>query len=135
MERIVPGLRSSISAEVTEHNTARHLGSGNVNVFATPEMIRLMETAAVRAVDDLLPQGQRTVGFAVDVRHVAATPVGMTVTATAELLEVEGRKLTFRVEAHDDAEKIGEGTHVRVVVEIERFAQRLDEKSASGEGV
>lgn len=130
MENIIPGLKASVSTIVTEENTATHLGSGNVFVFATPEMIRLMETAAVRSVDPLLPGGHRTVGAVVDVKHLAPTPVGMTVTATAELVEVDGRKLIFRVEASDDEEKIGEGTHVRFIIDAGRFARRAEEKAS-----
>jgi len=96
MEEIVPGLVGEIEMVVREENTARHLGSGNVAVLATPEMIRLMEKAAVAAVDHLLPDGYRTVGVAVNIHHLAATPVGMRVQAQAELTAVEGRKLTFR---------------------------------------
>ena len=128
MEEIVPGLVGEIEMVVREKNTARHLGSGNVAVLATPEMIRLMERAAVAAVDHLLPDGYRTVGVAVDVRHLAATPVGMRVHAQAELTAVEGRKLAFRVEAFDEVEKIGEGVHRRVIIDVERFKERVEAK-------
>ena len=128
MEEIVPSLVGEIEMVVHEENTASHLGSGNVAVLATPEMIRLMERAAVAAVDHLLPDGHGTVGVAVDVRHLAATPVGMKVRAQAELTAVEGRKLTFRVEAFDEVEKIGEGTHRRVVIDLERFKARVRAK-------
>jgi len=131
MEKIVPGLVGQAELLVREENTARHLGSGNVAVLATPEMIRLMERAAVAAVDHLLPEGQRTVGVAVDVRHLAATPVGMKVRAQAELVAVDGRKLTFRVEAFDEVEKIGKGEHKRVIVDLERFERRIEAKSCS----
>jgi len=128
MEEIVPGLVGQIEMVVHEENTARHLGSGNVAVLATPEMIRLMEKAAVAAVDHLLPDGYRTVGVEVNVRHLAATPLGMRVRAQAELVAVEGRKLTFRVEADDEAEKIGEGEHRRVIIDLERFKERVEAK-------
>jgi len=97
-------------------------------VLATPEMIRLMERAAVAAVDHLLPDGYRTVGVEVDVRHLAATPVGMRVRVQAELVAVEGRKLTFHVEAFDEVEKIGEGAHWRVIIDLERFKERVEAK-------
>jgi len=113
---------------VHEENTAQHLGSGNVAVLATPEMIRLMEKAAVAAVDHLLPDGYRTVGVEVNVRHLAATPVGMKVRVQAELIAVEGRKLTFRVEADDEVEKIGEGGHRRVIIDVEKFKERVEAK-------
>jgi len=128
MEEIVPGLVGQIELLVREENTARHLGSGNVAVLATPEMVRLMEKAAVAAVDHLLPDGYRTVGVGVNVRHLAATPVGMRVRAQAELIAVEGRKLTFRVEADDEVEKIGEGEHRRVIIDLERFKARVEAK-------
>jgi fluoroacetyl-CoA thioesterase len=129
-EQIVPGLVGERETSVEVETTARHLGSGDVSVFATPEMIRLMERAAVRAVDHLLPEGYRTVGIHVDVRHLAATPLGMTVRAKAELLEVDGRRLTFRVEAFDDVEKVGEGIHQRMIVGLAKFKERVRSKSA-----
>jgi fluoroacetyl-CoA thioesterase len=128
MEEIVPGLVGQIEMIVREENTARHLGSGNVDVLATPEMVRLMEKAAVAAVDHLLPDGYCTVGVAVNVRHLAATPVGMRVQAQAELIAVEGRKLTFRVEADDEVERIGEGEHRRVIIDVERFREKVEAK-------
>lgn len=128
MEKIVPGLAGQSEMVVHEENTARHLGSGNVAVLATPEVVRLMEKAAVAAVDHLLPDGYRTVGVEVDVHHLAATPVGMTVRVQAELIAVEGRKLTFRVEAFDEVEKIGEGEHRRVIIDLERFKERVEAK-------
>ena len=128
MGKLVPGLIGECQTVVTETNTARHLGSGNVEVLATPEMVRLMEKAGVAAVDHLLPGGQRTVGVHLDVAHLAATPLGMTVTARAELVEVDGRRLTFRVEAFDEVEKVGQGTHQRTIIDVERFQQRVAEK-------
>lgn len=128
MEEIVPGLVGQSEMFVRQENTARHLGSGNVAVLATPEMVRLMEKAAVAAVDHLLPDGYRTVGVEVDVRHLAATPVGTRVRAQAELAAVEGRKLTFRVEAFDEVEKIGEGEHKRAIIDLERFTERVEAK-------
>jgi fluoroacetyl-CoA thioesterase len=128
MDEIVPGLVGQTELVVCEENTARVLGCGNVAVLATPEIIRLMEKAAVAAVDHLLPDGYRTVGVEVDVRHLAATPVGMRVRAQAELTAVEGRMLTFRVEAFDEAEKIGEGQHKRVIIDLERFKKRVEAK-------
>jgi len=134
MDRLVPGLIGESQTVVTADNTAKHLGSGNVEVFATPEMVRLMEIAGVAAVDHLLPEGQRTVGVALDVKHLAATPLGMTVTARAELVTVEGRRLTFRVEAFDEVEKVGEGTHQRYIVDVARFQGRIEEKHGAMEG-
>lgn len=128
MEKIIPGLHAESELVVTEGNTARHLGSGSVNVLATPEMVRLMEQACVAAVDCLLPEGQCTVGVTLDVKHLAATPLGMRVTARAELLAVKDRRLTFRVEVWDEVEKVGEGAHQRYVIDLARFYQRLEEK-------
>lgn len=128
MEDIVPGLVGQSEVLVHEENTARYLGSGNVAVLATPEMVRLMEKAAVAAVDHLLPDGYCSVGVEVDVRHLAATPVGMMVRAQAELTAVEGRKLAFRVEAFDEVEKIGEGEHKRVIIDLEGFKERVEAK-------
>ena len=128
MEGIVPGLVGQIEMVVHEENTAQHLGSGNVAVLAAPEMIRLMEKAAVAAVDHLLPDGYHTVGVEVNIRHLAATPVGMRVRAQAELVAVEGRKLTFRVEAFDEVERIGEGEHRRAIIDVGRFKERVEAK-------
>lgn len=128
MDEVVPGLTAECQTLVTEANTAKHLGSGNVEVFATPAMVRLMEEAGVAAVDHLLPEGQRTVGVSLNVRHLAATPLGMSVTVRAELMEIEGRRLTFRVEAFDEVEKVGEGTHQRYVIDVAHFQQRVEQK-------
>jgi len=128
MEGIVPGLVSQTELLVGEENTASHLGSGNVAVLATPEMIRLMEKAAVAAVDHLLPDGYCSVGVEVNVRHLAATPVGMRVRAQAELTAVEGRKLTFHVEADDEVERIGEGEHRRAIIDVGKFEERVEAK-------
>jgi predicted thioesterase len=130
-EHIVPGLVGERETQVTAENTAQHLGSGNVSVFATPAMILLMEMAGVAAVDHLLPEGYRTVGIHVNVSHLAATPLGMTVRVRAELLEVDGRKLTFRVEAFDDVEKIGEGIHQRMIINLAKFKERAEAKAQS----
>ena len=132
MEGIAPGLVGEVQAMVSEENTAKHLGSGGVEVFATPAMVMLMERAGVAAVDHLLPEGQCTVGVHLDVKHLAATPRGMNVTARADLVEVDGRKLTFQVEAFDDQEKVGEGTHQRVIIDLERFRKRVEDKRRAG---
>lgn len=130
MEPITPGLKGEVTLRVEPEHTAKHLGSGSVLVLATPQMILLMEMASVHAVDHLLPAGQRTVGIGLDVRHLAATPVGMTVIAKSELVEVDGRRLHFRVEVCDEQEKVGEGTHSRAIIDVERFGQKVQEKSA-----
>lgn len=100
------------------------MGSGSLLVLSTPQMIALMEGAAVAAVDPLLPSGYQTVGVHVSVDHLAATALGREVTARAELVEIDRRKLTFRVEAHDNAGLVGEGTHQRLIIDAERFMER-----------
>jgi len=127
-EGLTPGLRGEARVVVREEDTAQHLGSGNVAVLATPRMIALMEKASVKAVDHLLPPGQATVGSEIRVRHLAATPQGMEVTVRSELVEVEGRRLTFKVEAFDEREKIGEGTHIRFVIDLDRFREKVKAK-------
>jgi fluoroacetyl-CoA thioesterase len=129
MAAIAPGLMGEASLIVGEAHTAKHLGSGGVEVLATPVMIALMEDAARSSVDSHLDQGQLSVGVNLNVSHLAATPVGMRVTARSELVAVDGRKLNFKVEAYDEREKIGEGTHVRAIINLERFMARLDAKA------
>jgi len=103
-----------------------------VRVLATPVMINLIEAAALDAVERLLPDGHQSLGTVLNVRHIAATPVGMRVTAKVEVTGVEGRTIRFRVEAHDERELIGDGTHERVVVNVAKFDQRLQRKLESG---
>jgi fluoroacetyl-CoA thioesterase len=125
------GTAGEKSLLVEEKHTARHLGSGGVDVLATPAMVALMEETALGAVDPLLPAGWLTVGASLDIRHLAPTPLGMKVTARAELTAVDGRMLTFRVEAFDEKERIGEGTHVRAAVDLARFAARIQAKKGA----
>lgn len=127
---ILPGLTGEAATTVDNSNTAASLGSGLVPVFGTPALIALLELAAVHAVAGALPPGSTSVGTHLDVRHLAATPAGMAVRAQATLTDVEGRRLVFAVEAWDDVEKVGEGTHTRVVVDAERFVQRAESKKA-----
>ena len=117
----------------TEH-TAPHVGSGKVRVLATPVMVNLMEAAALAAAERFLPPGHQSLGTHLDIRHIAATPVGMRVRARAELVAIEGRSLRFRVEAHDERELIGDGVHVRVIVNVARFDQRVQSKLGSSGG-
>jgi fluoroacetyl-CoA thioesterase len=132
MTELIPGLSAEISITVTESDTAANLGSGLVPVYATPALVALMEAAAVKALDGFLPEHQTTVGTRIDVRHLAATPIGMTVRARAELTVVDGRKLTFKIEAWDDAEKIGEAQHERFVIETQKFMARTQAKKPQG---
>ncbi len=124
------GLKGSAELVVGEEHTAPKVGSGRVHVLATPVMINLIEAAALAAVEHLLPPGQQSLGTRLDVSHTAATPVGMRVSAEAELTGIEGRLLTFRVRAADAVESIGEGTHQRVIVTLDRFDQRVQKKLA-----
>jgi len=132
MQTLAPGLIGQRSLIVEERHTAGHLGSGGAPVYATPMMVLAMEEAALSAVDPLLEAGKATVGYSLDIKHLAATPIGMRVTATATLLSVDGKMLTFHVEARDERELIGEGTHIRAVIDLERFKARLATKSAPG---
>lgn len=122
------GLGGQAIANVTEENTALKFGSGTVKVFATPAMIGLMESAAINAVDTLLTDGYASVGTYIEIKHLAATPVGMIVMAKAELVEINGRKLKFKVEAFDEVEKIGEGLHSRYIVKLEDFMNGANSK-------
>jgi len=126
--KVVTGLRGSATLVVKEEHTAPSIGSGKVRVLATPVMINLIEAAALAAVEHLLPAGYQSLGTHLDVRHIAATPVGMRVTATAEVTRVEGRTVDFRVEARDEKDLIGDGTHQSVVVNVAKFDQRVQRK-------
>lgn len=125
---ITPGLTGTADLVVGPEHTAPFVGSGRIAVLATPVMINVIEAAALAAAEHLLPAGHQSLGIHLDVSHIAATPVGLRVTATAEVLRVEGRTITFRVEARDDVETIGEGTHQRVVVSVARFDERVQRK-------
>ncbi len=125
---IQPGMIGTSTLTVAPDYTAPRVGSGRIVVLATPVMINVIEAAALAAMEHLLPEGHQSLGIHLDVRHFAATPVGLTVTATAEVTAIEGRTITFRVEARDDCEAIGDGTHQRVVVNVDRFDQRVQRK-------
>ena len=122
------GLTGTAELVVGEQHTAPRIGSGRIHVLATPVMINLIEAAALAAVEQSLPERHQSLGTRLDISHVAATPVGMRVRATAEVVKVEGRTIHFRVRAEDEKEVIGEGTHERVVVNVERFDRRVQEK-------
>jgi predicted thioesterase len=113
---------------VADAHTAPRVGSGRIRVLATPVMINLMEAAALDCVEALLPDGHQSLGIHLDVTHNAATPVGMRVVATARLVGVEGRRMKFEVAARDEKEPIGGGTHERVIVNVERFDERVKKK-------
>lgn len=116
-----PGLEATVEESVTEAMTAERLGSGDVPLLGTPAVLALVEAAAVAAISDALRPGETTVGSSVELQHVAPTSVGSTVTATAGLVEVDGRRLRFTFEVTDQAGPIARGTHARVVVDRDRF--------------
>lgn len=125
---LTPGLSATIQHYVEDASTARLLGSGTVDVLATPELIRLMEVAAVAALADHLPPGYTSVGVAIDMKHTSATPVGINVEVQATLTEVQGRRLSFELVAWDEVEEIGQANHQRVLVEVEGFLARASQK-------
>lgn len=128
MADLSTGVSGERSCTVSESNTALALGSGSVEVFATPAMIALMEAAAVAAIEPSLAAGDSSVGVAIDVKHLAATPVGQKVYAKAEVVAVDGRRVTFRVQAWDESALIGDGSHTRVVITVARFEAGLRSK-------
>ncbi|MDR1108534.1 MAG: thioesterase family protein [Spirochaetaceae bacterium] len=125
---ITPGKKGRKEERVTDAHTARFYGSGGLPVYATPAMAALMEGAAVEAVEGLLPEGWSTVGTELAIKHLAPTPPGLLVRASAELVEIDGRRLEFRVEAADGLEKIGEGTHQRFIIENKKFIEKAEKK-------
>jgi predicted thioesterase len=125
---ITPGTTGRAELVVGEEHTAPRVGSGKVHVLATPVMINLFEAAALDAVDQHLPEGYQSLGTVLNVRHIAATPVGMKVFAVAKILKIEGRTVHLFVEARDETELIGDGLHERVVVNVEKFSQRVQRK-------
>ncbi len=128
---IQPGLHTEIEHVVTEQETAASYGSGLVPVLSTPHLIALMESAARAVVAPYLAEGQTTVGTHVNMRHLAATPVGMKVRIKATLTEAKGRRLHFSVEAFDEVERIGEAEHERFIIDTERFMRRVREKAGA----
>lgn len=132
IDAIPIGATASRSGKVTRELTVAHFHPEMPEVYGTPMMIYLMEVASSAAIEGYLPSGWVSVGTRVDVEHVAATPVGATVTATATVVDCTGGMITFRVEAHDGVERIGGGTHTRMAIEISRFERRLQRKRAAG---
>ena len=126
------GLTGTAELVVGIEHTAPSIGSGLVPVLATPVMINVIEAAALAAVEHLLPAGHQSLGIHLDIRHFAATPIGMRVRATAELTAVDGRTLSFRIAARDEREPIGDGSHQRVVVNVARFDERVQKKLGRG---
>ncbi|MBM3342654.1 MAG: thioesterase [Betaproteobacteria bacterium] len=130
LDQLKPGLTAAVEIVVGTRDTAAHVGSGKIGVLATPILVTLLESAALQAVEKFMPPGQQTVGTRLDISHTAATPVGMRVTARAELINVDGRKLTFKLHAEDERETIGGGMHERLIISVERFDQRMQRKRA-----
>lgn len=134
MDSIKPGMTGTARMIVGTNDTAPRVGSGKIAVLATPMMINLIEEAALDAIEDALPEGMQSLGTHLDVSHIAATPVGMAVTATARVVDVDGRTIVFEVRAEDADEVIGEGRHTRVAVTAEKFKHRVDAKAAQSRG-
>jgi fluoroacetyl-CoA thioesterase len=127
-KELKPGLSGTAGIVVGTRDTAPHVGSGKIGVLATPIMVNLMEAAALQAVERFMPVGHQTVGTHLDVKHFAATPVGLKVRAHAELTKVDGRTLTFHIRVEDEREPIGEGVHERLIINVERFDARMQRK-------
>lgn len=125
--KVKEGLSAVIETVVSENDTASKLGSGLLEVFATPAMIALMENTSKSAVDLHLPCGYTTVGIAVNIKHLKATAVGKKIKCEACLESVEGKKLQFKVYAWDEKGKIGEGTHTRYIVNSQEFMNKINE--------
>jgi predicted thioesterase len=132
--QIAPGLIGTVELVVGDEHTAPSIGSGKVRVLATPVMINLIEAASLKAIEHLLEPGYQSLGTHLDVRHLAATPVGMKVTARAEVTKVDGRTVFFRVNARDEVDLIGDGIHQRVVVNVAKFDQRVQKKLGGVKG-
>lgn len=122
---LTTGMKGEAVTTVVHENTAAAVGAGGVEVFGTPMMVALMENAAWQAVIAALDEGQVTVGTTVNIRHLAATPIGQQVRATAELIQIDDRRLLFNVEAYDERQKIGDGQHERYIVYLDRFLSRI----------
>ena len=122
------GIKGEVTEIVSENNSAAAMKSGELNVYATPSMIALMEQAAYKSVAGELEEGMGTVGTLMNVSHISATPLGMEVTAKTELIEIDRKRLVFHVEAFDERGKIGEGTHERFIIDNRKFQEKTDNK-------
>lgn len=122
------GLTGKAQSIVTNENTAKAMKSGSLDVFATPALVALMEQAACDAIEDKLEKGTTTVGIKMDVQHMAATPIGLNVSAKASVIEVDERKIIFHVEAYDDKELIGKAVHSRFIVKTDKFMDKANAK-------
>ena len=122
------GIKGFKEITVTKELTAISMGSGNLEVYATPAMIALMEGTASESVKPEFEEGQGSVGTSIDIKHLAATPVGMYVRCESELVEVDGRRLVFNITAYDEKDKIGEGTHERFIISNDKFQSKVNSK-------
>jgi len=125
---VEPGIKGHQETIVTEANVATNVGSGKVKVYATPSMVALIEKAACLSIDPYLDAGQSSVGTKLEISHVAATPEGMKVWAESEVVEVDRRRIVFKVAAYDEKGLIGEGTHERFIIDIEKFVAKAEAK-------
>ncbi len=125
---ITIGLKGEAKTMAEREDTALEVGSGSLLVYATPCMVALMEGAACEAITDCIPEDKTSVGTALEISHISATPVGLEVWAEAEVTAVDGNTITFQVTAFDEAGKIGEGVHKRVVVSTQRFLDKTYSK-------
>ena len=125
---ITVGMKGEVSSFVEREDTAKEVGSGSLLVYATPCMVALMEGAACEAIAEALSETQTTVGIALNIEHISATPVGLDVRAEAEVTEVAGKVITFAVTAYDEAGPIGNGTHKRVIVNSQKFLEKAYDK-------
>ena len=132
---IQTGIKGEKELVVTKANTAKAMGSGTLDVFATPAMIALIEETAWSSVAGELEEGMATVGTALNVRHLSATPVGMKVTCQTRVKEVDGRRIVFEVEVFDEVNKIGEGEHERFIIQSDKFQKKTDEKMSRSESI
>ena len=128
MSELNRGVRGTQEERVTEKNVARALGSGGLAVYSTPSMITLMEYTALESVTPFLPEGSSTVGTRIDIKHLAATPIGMRVRCETELIEIDRRRLVFLCRVFDEAGLIGEGTQERFIVDNEKFMEKTQQK-------
>jgi len=129
-DQLQVGMTFEKTITVTESVAAQHLAGQGIGVFSTPELVRFVEICALEGVRPFLQPGQDTVGTKVDIKHLAATPIGMRVTARCTLLEIDRRRLSFTFEVHDELDKVGEGAHERFIVDKDKQQQRLKEKLA-----
>ena len=125
---LTTGIKNKTELYVTDKNTAKAVGSGTLEVYATPQMVNLMETCACFSVEPYMEPGNTTVGIGLSISHVSATPIGLKVWCESELIAIDGRKLTFRVSAYDERGMIGEGTHERFIVDTQKFTAKVQAK-------